>query len=82
MPPPHASPAPPGVLPAQFVELGLLSQAKCLIANRGGFSDTARWLGGNTECVRFVGEAPWGKQPGKECFAELAESLGTTTSWT
>lgn len=64
-----------------FIELGVMSQAKCIIANRGGFAETARWLGGNTECVRWIGLPPNGKPPGAECFAEFAASIGASTSW-
>ena len=62
-----------------FLELGLLSQANCLVLTRpSGFGDIARWLGGNFECVRYVADTSAknfksenGRNTSRECFEEL-----------
>jgi len=38
-----------------FMEIGVLSRAKCLVITRSGYARIAFWMGGQTNCVRFVG---------------------------
>ena len=62
-----------------FVEIVLMSRAACFVQVRGGLGDAARWLGNITRCVRFVGVE---REPGAECWTELAAELGASVSWT
>ena len=60
-----------------FVEIGMMARATCFVRTRSGFSDIARWLGGNTKCIRYVGtgdRAPVGNVTTKECADEFKES--------
>ena len=64
-----------------FVELVLISRARCMVQVKGGFADAGRWLGNNTQCVRYVGEWATPYPPGKECWSELVDGIGASKSW-
>jgi hypothetical protein len=66
-----------------MAELAALADARCLVVSCSGFSDIARWWGGQT-CIRYVGIPPniWGADyktrvatTSTECFLQMTSGL-------